>query len=252
MAFRDEIDPTWNFVDPLTAQQAATLMAGVNPYAVVFNPLPSHFRDVESGTTETSGIDKVFACFIMLTNAIKNRNLEADIKHSVRLRGGDDDKPGNNEAMMCKFRWFNEDEDDIGKRDLIYSTDPDWSYTTVRRADLVKWLKDIEYNDMYFNPKSGIGAGGYGFMNPEHPHYSPKLNAVVKAWLAFDDAETLESYLKKANSRTPKSAAIIWLQEHAGEIPELLEGSKNIKKLSDSTAESLAMIVHWKTEGGRP
>ena len=113
MAHNDEIDPTWNFIDPLTVQQAASLMAGFNPYAVVFNPHPSHFRNMESDTTDITGIDRIFACFTLLTNAINNGNLEADINHSVRLRGGAGDKPGNNEAMMCKFRWFNKDEDDI-------------------------------------------------------------------------------------------------------------------------------------------
>ena len=132
MAFSNEIDPAWKNIEILTIEQAAALMAGFDPNNVIFNPLPSHFRGLESGTTDTTGINRVFGCFTMLITAIENnsdKKLRADIIRSARLCDSDD-QTGGNVGIISKYEWFDKDNDDIGRQDIIYSTVSDWSHLT--------------------------------------------------------------------------------------------------------------------------
>ena len=81
-----EINPFWNLADTLTVQQAAALIAGVEPNAVVFaeDGEPLHFKDEEQ--TENNGIVKCKTTFAALKNAINGGKLKATIRHDARVR----------------------------------------------------------------------------------------------------------------------------------------------------------------------
>jgi hypothetical protein len=214
MACYDEIDSVWKTHETYSVKNAASLMAGINPYFVVYNHPQVHFRSSESGTTDAKGIDKVYAHFEMLQKAIKNKKLNASIVYSARSCRGDDDKPGTDEEIAFKYEWFDSNKDDIGRHDIIYGTVPDWSKTEVSRTDIEKWLKNIGYNDMFFNPGSGVIADNRAFMNPDHLRYNPLLAAAVTAWEAFETEEVQSEY-RSTNSRKSIEA---WLENNAGKM----------------------------------
>ena len=202
MAFCNEIDPAWKNIDILTVEQVASLMAGFDPNNVVFDPLPSRFRGLESDSANTADINRVFVCFTMLTTAIEDnsdKKLKADIIYSARLCDNNN-QLGGNEGIIRKYEWFNNDNNDIGRQDIIYNTLSDWSKTKVRRDHVITWLKLTEYNDMFFNPKSDMIADNRAFMNPEHLRYNPLLAAAVTVWEAFE-AEDVKNEYRNKNSR---------------------------------------------------
>ena len=232
-----EKETAWKFVNAPTVQQAAVLMTGMNPCDIVFNPHPQYFHETENKIS----INSVQVHFEMLRNAITDGNLIANSKYSVRFRIGTDDQPGENEENHDMFGWFNVVDDDIGKYDLIVGTVPDWSKTTIRRADIIEWLQKLGYNDKHFNPESDTA-------NEKRRRYSPKLDAAEKVYEALADDEMLNKYLNKAVKRTLKEAIKAWLNDNAKKFPKLLDKDG---KIPPHAINNIAAVVNWD-KGGRP
>ena len=241
----DEIDPAWKNHETYSVDNIASLMAGIDPNNVVFDPQTERFRYAESVTANTNDINRVSAYFKKLKSAIEDKKLEASIIHSARLCEKDGDKPSKDEGIIFKYEWFDNDNNDIGRQDIIYSALPDWSKTKVRRDHLITWLKDIEYNDMFFNPKSDISADTYKFMNPDHRRYNPLLAAAVTVWEAFE-AEDVRNEYRNKNSRISIET---WLADNAGKIPELFRKLGVASKISKNAAEKISEITNWNKPG---
>jgi hypothetical protein len=80
------INPLWSLSDPLTVQQAAALIAGIDPNAVRFNSNGAAWFESETGLTDNGGIAWVKTAFAALTNAINGRKLKAALRYDAETR----------------------------------------------------------------------------------------------------------------------------------------------------------------------
>jgi hypothetical protein len=110
-------------------------------------------------------------------------------------------------------------------------------------SSLKKWLLDSGVKTGFFSGKNnGVpGDDRPGYLNPDHPRYSPKLAAAVRAWQACGDAAA-------TNGRSPKRALAAWLKENAVEL-ELVDKQG---KPNSTGIEEVAKVANWETGGGAP
>ncbi len=85
------INPLWNLVDPLSVEDAAALIAGVDPHSI--DETRKYFRDPESNMTDSSGIAWVRTAQTALANAVMAKHLNATIRRTAWQRGWDEE-PG--------------------------------------------------------------------------------------------------------------------------------------------------------------
>ena len=232
-----EINQNWKLADRLTVQQAAALIAGVEPGAVRFSNFddgaPVFFE--HEGYTETDGIGDCRTAFEALKNAINDGRLKATIRRDARLGGWDEyPKPGEAER-----------EDWDGDK-VFFCTSPNWKKTTVDRSDLVTWLESRGHNTGFFFP-AAVASDDPDYLNPKHPRYAPKLAAAVRAWQAVTDTGGLR----------PKQALEKWLREHAQQLDSMTpKGKPSLMtakgKPNETGIEEIAKVANWETTGGAP
>lgn len=106
----------------------------------------------------------------------------------------------------------------------------------VEVESLTAWLESKGMRTGFFyKPKAGVPD----HLNPQHPRYSQKLAAVVRAWEA---AEVVPKGL------TPKGAVDRWLRANAGAYGLIKDdGSPN-----ESAIQELSKIANWAPQGGVP
>jgi hypothetical protein len=161
------------------------------------------YIEKEQPKNKPSGYDAVRAA---LANAIKGNRLPANISHV-------DDQFGNGGI--------------------------DWYQTTVLVEDLRTWLKSRGVTTGFF---FRIAEDGPDYLSSSHDHFSPKLAAAIKAWLAI----TSDPELRRG--KTVKQAIIVWLRQHANEFGLTKEdGNPN-----EQGIEEVAKIANWDTKGGAP
>ena len=98
MVINGEINQAWKANETFTVEQAASLMAGIDPTKIEFDPHP-HFLNPKSDTAENDAISYVSAHFQLLQNAINDKKLEAKTIYSARPHVGNDGKTGVNEKL---------------------------------------------------------------------------------------------------------------------------------------------------------
>ncbi|MBT8420578.1 MAG: hypothetical protein KJO08_06915 [Gammaproteobacteria bacterium] len=143
------IDPSWNLADPLTVQQAAALLAGVDPNYVYFNETPSYFTN-EHNWSESDGISLVKTTFSALTNAIDDRKLKANLRYDAEPR-----YVAGIDYLNERAYWEKEDVGVIEDREgneYIVTTVPDWSKSTIDAEELRKWLSSKGHHTGFFFP----------------------------------------------------------------------------------------------------
>ncbi len=74
-----------------------------------------------------------------------------------------------------------------------------------------------------------------GYMDPLHPRYTPKLAALIHAWLVYEPNPR----------KSPKKVLSDWLRDHAEEFT-----NNDGKPLSGF--DDLAAVANWNTRGGAP
>jgi len=110
--------------------------------------------------------------------------------------------------------------------------------STVKVEDLKRWLRSKGFEKHFFFFPEGLDGE---FLDEDHPRYSPKLAAAVKAWEALEDDELLKS-------TTPKKAVQKWLRINAVEFN--LCDSDGL--LVESAIEEISKVVNWNQKGGAP
>lgn len=126
----------------------------------------------------------------------------------------------------------------------IRHTDPqygeeyvDINETLLTVDSLKKWMKKRGWHEhFFFFPEAPEGE----FLSPDHPRYSPKLAAAVRAWQALDD--------ENLHGKTPKQSVIKWLRIHGADYDLADEDGKPM----ESAIEEIAKIVNWNPKGGAP
>lgn len=225
------INPLWSLHDPLTVEQAAALIAGVDPTSV--DPSGDFFKDRETGLTDSDGITWVQTAFTALTNAIDGGRLKAQLRYDAEPRyvAGIDN-------LMERSRWQSEDVQEIedGKGELyVIGAVPSWSNSFITRADLVTWLMGTPIRPEIFFPEASDAPD---YLDPSNPRYAAKLAAAVRAWQAVTDT----------NGRTPKQALAKWLREHAAEFGMTDDEGKP----NETAIEEASKLANWQPGGGAP
>lgn len=237
------INPLWSLSDPLTVQQAAALIAGVDPNSVRFN---SNFDsngavwfENETGQTDSDGISWVKAAFAALTNAINGEKLAAIIRYSAREYGYADHITDieYNEALFETGYGRTAENDELLANDhsCFYKPFPDWSLTLLHRADLVTWLESAGFRTGFFFP---MATDTPDYLDPKNSRYAPKLAAAVRAWQAVTDPR----------GKHPKQALEKWLREHAAEFGL----SDDEGKPNETGIGEVAKVANWQPGGGAP
>lgn len=227
-----EIDPLWRLSDPLTVQQAAALIAGLDPSTVRFNSRGAAWLADETidAHVETRRVQTAFASLI---NAINGKKLRAQLQHDAepRYTAGVDN-------LHQRGYWGGEDVAEVKDWDgtsYVITPRPDWELTTVDRDDLVLWLKNAGIRTGFFFPDANDAPD---YLDPKNPRYAPKLAAAVRAWQAVTDA----------GGRHPKQALGKWLREHAAEFCMTDDDGK----LNETAIEAASKLANWQPGGGAP
>lgn len=123
----------------------------------------------------------------------------------------------------------------VSKPDAVELARSLWAFFFPRGGDCpeIEHLLPIKTTDT--KPQAGVPD----YLNPQHPRYSQKLAAAVRAWEAADQLPA---------GKTPKQVADRWLRANAGAYGLINDdGNPN-----NSAIEEIAKIVNWKPGGGAP
>lgn len=237
-----EINSLWTLVDPLTVQQAAALIAGEEPNAVDFSGgEANHFRDPESGYTDSSGITWIRTAYVALINAILAGNLKAKLIHDSRPVDEADtqdliDRMESGEYFDVNYSHLAGDDEDHVEGYFIKKK-PDWTKTMLDVQTLKEWL-------ISKNMKTGFFFGNEvtvnDYLDMDHPRYSARLAAAIKVWEAMEDENLL-------SGKSPKIAMAEWLQSRYKEL-----GLIHNEKISKNAIDNVVSVVNWQTGGGAP
>lgn len=236
----ETINPLWVLVDPLTAEQAAALIAGIDPGRVRFNDdgAPGWFED-EFGHTETDGIAWVRTAFAAVTNAIMAGNLKAKVLRDSRPVTEDDAR--NLVDMMESGEYFSPgyehlaEEGEAFKDGFFVKNEPNWAKSMIEVSELRSWLAYKGFRSGYFFPDK---TDAPDYLDPKNPRYAPKLAAALRAWQSVTDA----------GGKHPKQALAKWLREHAAEFSMTDDEGKP----NETGIEEAAKVANWQPGGGAP
>ncbi len=237
-----EVNRLWALVDPLSVQQAAALIANVEPSSVVFaSGVASYFQDPETGSNGTDGITWVNTSYIALINAISSKKLKAKVLHDSRPIDAADSQ--NLIDMMECGEYSNPDYHHLAEADEDYvegffvKKQPSWDRTMIDVDNLKSWLSSKNMRTGFFFDNTEEVSG---YLDTNHPRYSAKLAAAIKVWEAMGDENLL-------NGKTPKNAMTEWLTSRYKEL-ELVHN----EKVSNNAIENVVLVVNWQTGGGAP
>lgn len=114
---------------------------------------------------------------------------------------------------------------------------PDEDLSLVNVEEIKVWLKQKGIIKHFFFFPEGVEDE---FLSQDHPRYSPKLAAAVRAWKAMEH-ESLDG-------KTAKQAVTKWLRVHA----ENYGLTDDEGKPMETAIGEIAKIANWKPKGGAP
>lgn len=248
------INPAWNLVDPLTVQQAAPLIAGIDPNAVRFNDdgHPVGFVN-ETELTDSVDLASVKTTLAALTNAIWASKLKVKVVHDSRAVTELDCQ--NVAEMACVGDWdylnpgfeLITDDDETFTNGYFVKNEPNFSKTMIGVAELRGWLqrKNIRTGFFFSTPTDAPD-----YLDASNPRYAPRLAAAVRAWLVMEDPN-----LRRGMSA--KGAMEQWLETNYREfgLVQRQDSPKNGYKAGDlnkSAISETAKIANWEEYGGAP
>lgn len=229
--------PKWAFHDNFTAHEAAMLICGVDPTDEDWGD--GLYRD-DITHREVSIVTSA------IKRAIESGKLKARIEHPIEWV--ENSAWGiTEEVLATTFRYtqyvltgdHRPPEED--RYCIIVLKEPDWARTKVDREDLREWLGSRGIADGFFFSEAER-KGEPEYLNPKHPHYAPKLAALVKAW------EYVGANPDYAPGKTTKQKIEKWLNENAATYG-LTDDDGMPRK---SQIGELSAIANWDTRGGAP
>lgn len=225
------INPLWRLADPLTVQQAAALIAGVDPNAVCFNSNGVEYFENETGLRDSDGIAWVQTAFAALVNAINGGNLKAKINYPAEpqfLVWGTN--PNYDSCFL-----FGAVEVRTEQNNFAVLPEPDFGRTLIEAIELKRWLTSSGIQNGFFFPDS---TNAPDYLDPKNPRYAPKLAAAVNAWVAVTEP----------GKGSPKKALEKWLREHAARFGMSDEDGNPINQ----AIEDCSKVANWQPCGGAP
>jgi len=230
----------WKLYDSFTVVQAALVIAEANPAIYQGDILNLDILD------RPKFFDSVF-------DALKNAIIDGKLKAVIRLdsrtecRGEYRNYANADEyARPWPLSFGDMSEGTYEENDVFLKKEPNWRETTISREDLVEWLfrKNIKPRFFFEQQTNNSPDSPPSYLDKNHPHYSSKLAAAVRAW----EAVTADpKYLN--NGKTAKTNIANWLTSHAGEFGLVKEdGEIN----ADAIKNQIAKVANWQTDGGAP
>lgn len=122
---------------------------------------------------------------------------------------------------------------------------PWWHHGKIEQKSLKAWVIKRSIKSRFFGTNADDDSNDMNtipdYLNTEHPNYSFKLAAAIKAW------EALTANPDLLKGKGCKDAVIDWLEDNVDllDIPEKNQLSKNLK-------ENISFIVNWNLSGGAP
>lgn len=214
------IDPNWRLADPLTVEQAASLIAGVDPHWPGVAHMWGKWRPDTDDPIFVEDCMAYRTALAALSGAVRGGALKAtcrsyaDAEHTIVVHFAG----GSNEVGVIRDR------------------EPDWRLTTVTVADLAAWMESKGIRTGFFSPDGTDDVPGY--LDPKHPRYAPKLAAAVRAWEAVTDP----------CKESPRNALMKWLREHAVTFGL----TKDDGTLNKTGIDEVAKVANWAPDGGAP
>lgn len=210
----EELD-YWRLCDELTVVQAALLLAGIAP--------SGEFHYVMNWD-EHKRPENFSATLAALSHAVLGGRLPAKL------------------TTFHDSRWDEATQTHIVTYD---SGIPDWDNTTILIDDLKTWLISRGIKSDFFFPQSSDTCVNEppGYLDPNHPHYAPKLAAAIAAWHAVD------TYPELARKKSAKQAMKEWLKENAKQLGIIKKGAD---APSEKSVEEIAVVSNWDGDGGAP
>ena len=236
------IDSFWSIADPLTVEQTAALLVGIDP-----NQIRTDFI-----FTGYLGCDCTFqTALAVLQNAIKGGILKAILQYDAKPRyiAGVDN-------FIERSFWIGEDvQEIIDQKNACYliKKAPNLEESFIYRKDLMTWLISNGITSGYFFPDSTDSTDSTyvsDYLNPKHPRYSPKLAAAIYVWLIMDDENLIRG-------KNPLSAMMIYLTSNYQELG-LFHEKDNPKNgtvaggINKTAISEVAKIANWQPSGGAP
>ena len=122
--------------------------------------------------------------------------------------------------------------------DDVVQIDPE--RTTILDSELRGWLAARNFSNEFYFPADKTEAP---YLDPKHAHYSPKLAAAVRVWMALKDDDNADERF------SPRNKIIKWLNVRAAHL-ELLNDDESPNK--EAIEKQIAKVVNWKLDGGAP
>lgn len=195
-----ELD-SWKLCCALTPVQASALIAGVSPARVSARGYVYHERTYQLDDCDDPAIAERFSAALHgISSALKTEKLYGSL-----LPVGPD-------------------QFDLGT-------------TLIDVDDIRRWLASQGVSSAFFGDQRRTEPE---YLNPEHPHYAPKLAAAIRAW------EAVTTQPQRLRAKTPKQALQSWLIENAAELG-LLKSDGAMNQLG---IEEVSKLANWKPEGG--
>ena len=228
------INDSWKHAADLTVEQAAALLAGLDPSIVEAASMKSH------GVLNISDFPGLPQSKSVLVNAINARKLPAKIRHQAREYGFADreyDSQLEETPYDTAFGMLSTGKDELlhPSNKFFFNKLPDWSLTTVSRADLITWLRENNRTDNFFFAEK---PPTIDYLDPAHKRYAAKLAASVQAWQAVTEADSGSSV---------KHSLMKWLNGNAKRLKRPGDG-----ELSAKAIKECAQVANWKPGGGAP
>ena len=159
----------WKLCEELTVFQAASLIGQEDPA-----------DEIEATPEEMSHFRGYTAVLEALKHAIRSARLRANVAHDVVPSYSAKPRPD-----FTDEEWPNVVAiDQIPISDPVYgewilTKEPNWEKTTVEVAELKRWLDSRGIRTGFFFQEKPVRPE---YLEPSHPHYSPRLAAAVGAW----------------------------------------------------------------------
>jgi hypothetical protein len=240
MSAFQEINQYWQLVHTFSVNEAAALIAGVDPNSI--DESGEFFRDRETNWTDSQGIAGVHTVRTALRNDVNARKLKAVIRRAAWARGWDEE-PGKDErftkdvSLQSDDLWESVDADPHypKHRGVIYRVSPDWDLTTVERDDVIAWLLSRDFRPSFFFPDTTVTPD---FLDRNHPRYAPKLAAAVSVWREVDETR----------GKSPRRVLEERLRQRAAEFGLVDNDGNPVQQ----AIEECAKVANWRPSGGAP
>jgi len=231
-----DISSIWQFQDDYSVYDAAALLAGYEPSQIEKYRNNDHLLEY---------FPHYPATIKNLTTAILNNKLAATLRYPTREYGYEDamsDDVFMAEHRGCFYGTSAEADEEFTEsldRKYFVRKIPCWELSTIHRETLIHWLSSRGIKTGFFFSEKNPHLPPY--LDEKHPRFSPKLAAVITAWLAMEDRELLKG-------KSPKQALLTYLKLNAPRFKLSDEDGRP----NETGIEECAKVANWQDKGGAP